>query len=127
MSNYNNNIESNRETGKMTFGEIDKGFIGRMSTIFLFAISMSLAFLLAHLSPELIDSIAYAQLPHPLQGSDNDYDSDLGQTNSSSPIISISRPNSSLFNDVFKQTQGSVVQITRTYPNRYRCRSFTRE
>jgi hypothetical protein len=62
MSNYNNNTESNRETGKMTFGEIDKGFTVRKSTIFLFAISMSLAFLLAHLSPELIDSIAYAQV-----------------------------------------------------------------
>jgi S1-C subfamily serine protease len=115
MLNYDNN-EGNRETDKMTFNEIGKVFSGRKSTIFLFATSMSLAFLLVHLSLELIDSIAYAQLPHQQQGLNNDYDSDSGQANASSPVISISRPNSSLFNDVFKQAQGSVVQITRTVP-----------
>lgn len=115
MRNYNNN-ESNREPRKMIFDEIGKVFPRRKSTIFLFTTSMSLAFLLIHLSPELIDSITYAQLPHPPQGLNNDDDSDFGQANTTSPVTSISRINSSLFNDVFKQTQGSVVQITRTVP-----------
>jgi S1-C subfamily serine protease len=116
MRNYNSN-ENNRETGKMTSDVIDKVFTGRKSTILLFATSMSLVFLLAQLSSELTDSIASAQLPYPLQGSNKDHDPDLGQTNTSSPVIDISRPNSSsLFNDVFKQAQGSVVQITRTVP-----------
>jgi S1-C subfamily serine protease len=118
MSNYDNsnNNKSNRETGNMTFDEIGKGFTVRKSTIFFLATSMSLAFLLAHLSPELIDSIVYAQLPHLPHETNNNYYSNLGQTNSSSSVNSISRSNSSLFNDVFKQTQGSVVQITRTVP-----------
>src|SRR5918996_136674 len=118
MSNYDNsnNNKSNRETGNMAFDEIDKGFTVRRSTIFLLAISLSLAFLLAHLSPELIDSIVYAQLPHLPHETNNNYYSNLGQTNSSSSVNSISRSYSSLFNDVFKQTQGSVVQITRTVP-----------
>jgi S1-C subfamily serine protease len=116
MRNYNNN-ESNRETGKMTFDGIDKSAItGCKSTIFLCSTSLALAFLLIHLSPELVDSIAYAQPPHLQQGLQDDYDSELGQENASSPVFPLARPNSSVFNDVFKQTQGSVVQITRTVP-----------
>ena len=116
MQNYNNN-ENNREPGKMTLNEIGKEITGRKTTIFLFVTSMSLAFLLMHLFPELIDSIAYGQPPYPQQGFNNTDDADFEQENASSQITSMSRPNSSsLFNDVFKQTQGSVVQITRTVP-----------
>jgi S1-C subfamily serine protease len=115
MRNYNNN-ESNRETGKMSFDRIDKATTGCKSTIFLCSTSLALAFLLIHLSPELVDSNAYAQPPHLQQGLQNDYDSELGQENASSPVFPLARPNSSVFNDVFKQTQGSVVQITRTVP-----------
>ncbi len=115
MCNYNNN-ESNRETGIMTFDEIDKVIIGYKSKTIVLATSVSLAFLLVYLSPELIDSIVFAQLPHPQQGLNIDYDSDLGQANASSPVMPLTRDNSSVFNDVFKQTQGSVVQITRTVP-----------
>lgn len=115
MCNYNNN-ESNRKTGKITFDEIGKAITGCKSTIFLCATSLALAFLLIHLSPELVDSIAYAQPPHLQQGLQNDYDSELGQANTSSPVFPLPRTNNSVFNDVFKQTQGSVVQITRTVP-----------
>lgn len=115
MRNYNKN-ESNRETGKMAFDVFGKEFNRHKSTIFLFVTSLSLAFLSLHLSPEMIDSIAYAQPLQPQQGIINNNDSDFGQTNASSPMTSISRPNSSFYNDVFKQTQGSVVQISRTVP-----------
>lgn len=115
MCNYKNN-ESKRETGKITFDEIGKAITGCKSTIFLCATSLALAFLLIHLSPELVDSIAYAQPPHLQQGLQNDYDSELGQANTSSPVFPLPRTNNSVFNDVFKQTQGSVVQITRTVP-----------
>ena len=115
MCNYNNN-ESKRETGKITFDEIGKAVTGCKSTIFLCATSLALAFLLIHLSPELVNSIAYAQPPHLQQGLQNDYDSELGQANTSSPVFPLPRTNNSVFNDVFKQTQGSVVQITRTVP-----------
>jgi S1-C subfamily serine protease len=114
-----NNSEINRGTGKMDVGKISKIIIGFKPTIFWFAAaSLSLAFLLIHLSPQLIDSSAYAQLPHPQQGlsNNNNDDSNLGQANASSSVISVSRPNSSVFNDVFKNTQGSVVQISRTVP-----------
>ena len=111
-----NKNESNRETGKMTFDEIGREFTRQKSTIFLFVTSLSLAFLSLHLSPEVIDSIAYAQLLQPQQGIINNSDSDFGQANASSPMASTSRPNSSSYNDVFKQTQGSVVQISRTVP-----------
>ena len=110
-----NKNESNRETGKMT-DEIGREFTRQKSTIFLFVTSLSLAFLSLHLSPEVIDSIAYAQLLQPQQGIINNSDSDFGQANASSPMASTSRPNSSSYNDVFKQTQGSVVQISRTVP-----------
>ena len=115
MRNYDKN-ESNTETGKMTFDEIGREFTRQKSTIFLFVTSLSLAFLSLHLSPVVIDSIAYAQLHQPQQGIINNNDSDFGQTNASFPMTSISRPNSSSYNDVFKQTQGSVVQLSRTVP-----------
>lgn len=115
-SHNNNNNENNREKDKMTLDEVGQACTGyKRSTILLLATSMYLAFLLVHLPTESIDSIAYAQLPHLLQGS-NDHDSNLGQTNASSQAISILRSYSNLFNDVFNQTQGSVVQITRTVP-----------
>jgi S1-C subfamily serine protease len=114
MRNYNNN-ESNRDTGEMTFGEMLKEFTGFKSTIFLSVTLVSLAFLLLFLSPELIDSMAYGQLSQPQQGLGNSSDSGIGSTNTSS-MTSMSRPTSSLFNDVFKQTQGSVVQISRMVP-----------
>lgn len=115
MHNYINN-ESNGETDRMSCYENVKAIAWCKSTIFLFATSLSLAFLLIHLSPELVDSTAYAQLPHLQQGLQNGYHSDLGQVNASSPVFPLTRPNGSIFNDVFKQTQGSVVQITRMVP-----------
>jgi S1-C subfamily serine protease len=115
MRNYNNN-ESNRDTGEMTFDEMLKEFTGFKSTIFLSVTLVSLAFSLLFLSPELIDSMAYGQLSQPQQGLGNDNDSGIGSKNTSSMMTSMSRPTSSLFNDVFKQTQGSVVQISRMVP-----------
>jgi S1-C subfamily serine protease len=115
MQNYNNN-ENNRETNKMSFNENGTAITKCKSTIFLFAASLSLAFLLIHLSPGLIDSIAYTQPPQPQQWLQNGYDSDLRRANASSSVLPLITPNSSAFNDVFKQTQGSVVQITRSVP-----------
>ena len=115
MHKYNNG-KIIRGTGKRDVDKINKVTIGCKPTIFWFAVSVSLAFLLVHLSPQLINYSTYAQLPHPQQGLGNDDDSDLAQANASSSVISLSRPNSSVFNDVFKNTQGSVVQITRTVP-----------
>lgn len=118
MCNHNNdnNKSNNRVNDKMTFVAISQACIGHKSTILLLATSMCLALSLVYLSTNLIDSVAYAQLPNLLQGPDNDHDSDLGPTNASSLYISIPRSNNSLFNDVFKQTQGSVVQISRSVP-----------
>jgi S1-C subfamily serine protease len=115
MHNYNNN-ENNREMDKMSFNQNGTAITKCKSTIFLFASSLSLAFLLIHLSPGLIDSIVYAQPLQPQQWLQNGYDSDLGEANASSSVLPLTRPNSSVFNDVFKQTQGSVVQITRSVP-----------
>lgn len=115
MHNYSNN-EKDRETDKMSFNENGIAITRCKSTIFLFAASLSLAFLLIHISPGLIDSIAYTQPPQPQQRLQNGYNFDLRQANASSPVLPLTTPNSSVFNDVFKQTQGSVVQITRSVP-----------
>jgi S1-C subfamily serine protease len=113
-----NNGESVRENGEIDVDKITKVIIGCKPTIFWFVVSVSLAFLLVHLSPQLINYSTYAQLAQPQQGLNNGDDSNLnsGQANASSSVISVSRHNSSVFNDVFKNTQGSVVQITRTVP-----------
>ncbi|MGH9964115.1 MAG: S1C family serine protease [Nitrososphaeraceae archaeon] len=115
MHNYSNN-EKNRETDKMSFNENGTAITRCKSTIFLFGASLSLAFLLIHISAGLIDSIAYTQPPQPQQRLQNGYNSDLRHANASSPVLPLTTPNSSVFNDVFKQTQGSVVQITRSVP-----------
>jgi S1-C subfamily serine protease len=113
-----NNGESVRENGEIDVDKITKVIIGCKPTIFWFVVSVSLAFLLVHLSPQLINYSTYAQLAQPQQGLNNGDDSNLnsGQANASSSVISVSRHNSSVFNDVFKNTQGSVVQISRTVP-----------
>lgn len=112
-----NKNENNMDNDKMTLDEVGQACTRyKGSAILLLAISMYLAFILVHLPTGSIDSIAYAQLPHLLQGSNNDHDLGLGQTNASSPANSILRSYSNLFNDVFNKTQGSVVQITRTAP-----------
>jgi S1-C subfamily serine protease len=62
-------------------------------------------------------SIVYAQTPQLQQQSPDDHNSDIEMTNtSSSSVIPLTTTNSSTFNDVFKRTQDSVVQITRTVP-----------
>ncbi len=96
MQNYNNN-ENNRETNKMSFNENGTAITKCKSTIFLFAASLSLAFLLIHLSPGLIDSIAYTQPPQPQQWLQNGYDSDLRRANASSSVLPLITPNSERF------------------------------
>src|SRR5688572_3205051 len=115
MHNYNNN-ENNRETNKMSFNDNGTAITRSKSTIFLFAALLSLTFLLIHLSPGLIDTIAYTQPPQPQHWLQYGYDSNLRQANASSSVLPLITPNSSIFNDVFKQTQGSIVQITRSVP-----------
>lgn len=117
MHKYNNG-EIVRENGEIDVDKITKVVIECKPTIFWFVVSVSLAFFLVHLSPQLINYSTYAQLPQPQQGLNIDDASNLnsGQANASSSVISVSRHNSSVFNDVFKNTQGSVVQITRTVP-----------
>jgi S1-C subfamily serine protease len=114
MRKYINN-EINKGPDTMGTDKVNKVIIRIKPTIFCFAVSLSLALLLTHLSPHLINFSTYAQLPQPQQGLGND-DSELGQASASLSVISTSNPDSSSLNDVFKNTQGSVVQITRTVP-----------
>jgi S1-C subfamily serine protease len=116
MYDYINN-KNNREISKMICKVEVKAAIMISSAVLLFAISLSLALPSIHLSPEAMHSIVYAQTPQLQQQSPDDHNSDIEMTNtSSSSVIPLTTTNSSTFNDVFKRTQDSVVQITRTVP-----------
>jgi S1-C subfamily serine protease len=116
MYDYINN-KNNREISKMICKVEVKAAMMISSAVLLFAISLSLALPSIHLSPEAMHSIVYAQTPQLQQQSPDDHNSDIEMTNtSSSSVIPLTTTNSSTFNDVFKRTQDSVVQITRTVP-----------
>ena len=111
------NNKNNREISRMICKVEVKAAMMISSAVLLFAISLSLALPSIHLSPEAMHSIVYAQTPQLQQQSPDDHNSDIEMTNtSSSSVIPLTTTNRSIFNDVFKRTQDSVVQITRTVP-----------
>lgn len=86
------------------------------SAILLFVVSLSIA----DRPIEIIDSIAFAQA-HQLQQQQDRNNSDvegadLRNTSSSSPLLLPITTTTNILNNIFKQTQDSVVQITTTVP-----------
>jgi S1-C subfamily serine protease len=112
MKNSNNN-NNNRSEGT------DATIVATLtitSAILLFVVSLSIA----DRPIEIIDSIAFAQAPQLQQQQDrNNSDvegSDLRNTSSSSPLLLPITTTTNILNNIFKQTQDSVVQITTTVP-----------
>lgn len=118
MQGNTNNKNKNKNKDKITYKVDATTAMMLSSVVLLFAISLSLAIPLVHLSPEAMLSIVYAQTPQLQQQSPDDNNSVVGKANtsSSSQSLPLAILNNSIFNDVFKQSQDSVVQITRTVP-----------